>query len=770
MTSLGGLGWLVLVALTCCTPCLSQLWFTRSYYAPTTTSSGCSPGYFRCNSGTCILDSWYCDGAIECMYGEDEPLGCVPRSGLGTTTTVSSRAICASTEFKCASGYRDCVPGRYVCDGDRDCSDGSDEASCGFGSSLYRTTPGSIFPSCKTNEISCSLWNTSSGCVPLAKICDGQTDCRYGTDEGFGCQLACRVNNGNCSDTCHATPTGLPICSCRPGFQLAANGKNCIDIDECQPNNVTTTYPCSQTCKNTNSSFTCGCITGYSLNADGVSCSADDRFPAPLLVFGSDSRIHWSSPDGIHHNIIAPGRHSSLTVGIDFLEENNTTMLFYSDSKRNEILLVDLEAKTEQVVLGGLRCPEGLALDWVARNLYYVDSENEVLGVCALREQTTYCAKLISDRLESPRAVVVHPGQRAIFFTQWGWEAKIERAWLDGSNRLEIVTTKLAWPNALAIDFIHNRLYWIDTKLDRIESVKFDGLERRTSLHLPNAHTYGLAILGDRLYWSEWGSSSIRTAPLNGSSNSTVHETERRPMGIVVLHSSRQPSSPSPCDKKVPNPCHHICLARPSDDLHTCLCHSGFRLASGMCVPIGVTQGGVSHAPPRVLNAPPIRTAGISCKTSLDCNCSPMEAESTENVCVCLQNRCVTSSPFKLDSFSTLGDPSAAIWTGVAVGSILCVLCSILVVVIIVRRHRQYEPSSPCPTATSLIDDDFEPKQHGRASAAGEFFSKFSPNKKTPSTTTPTSFAVNFNEDMPNDNGNRTMSTNGDQQHHQSAL
>ena len=41
-----------------------------------------------------------------------------------------------------------------------------------------------------------------------------------------------------------------------------------VDVDECGDD----TDGCSQTCTNTEGSFTCGCTDGYVLNVDGTNC------------------------------------------------------------------------------------------------------------------------------------------------------------------------------------------------------------------------------------------------------------------------------------------------------------------------------------------------------------------------------------------------------------------------------------------------------------------------------------------------------------------
>lgn len=56
-----------------------------------------------------------------------------------------------------------------------------------------------------------------------------------------------------------------------------------------------------------------------------------------------------------------------------------------------------------------------------------------------------------------------------MYWTDWGENPKIERANLDGSDRLTLLNTSLGWPNGLAIDYTAGKLYWGDAKTDKIE-------------------------------------------------------------------------------------------------------------------------------------------------------------------------------------------------------------------------------------------------------------------------------------------------------------
>lgn len=49
-----------------------------------------------------------------------------------------------------------------------------------------------------------------------------------------------------------------------------------------------------------------------------------------------------------------------------------------------------------------------------------------------------------------------------IYWTDWGDRPRIERADMDGNNRLTIISKALKWPNGLTIDKETRRLIWND--------------------------------------------------------------------------------------------------------------------------------------------------------------------------------------------------------------------------------------------------------------------------------------------------------------------
>lgn len=93
-----------------------------------------------------------------------------------------------------------------------------------------------------------------------------------------------------------------------------------------------------------------------------------------------------------------------------------------------------------------------------------------------------------------------------MFWTDQGKQSKIESAWMNGEHRTVLVSQDLGWPNGLSIDYLNDdRIYWSDSKEDVIETIKYDGTDRRViinegrervSLHINNCLTYFQCVLG----------------------------------------------------------------------------------------------------------------------------------------------------------------------------------------------------------------------------------------------------------------------------------
>ena len=104
------------------------------------------------------------------------------------------QVICSSGMTACSDGT--CILTHHWCDGVRDCPlDYMDEQNC----SHVCTGSQQCFSSCPIETCTCnSLYFqcVSGGCIPMSKICDGQSHCVYAEDEKY-CQLDMNSNKNN---------------------------------------------------------------------------------------------------------------------------------------------------------------------------------------------------------------------------------------------------------------------------------------------------------------------------------------------------------------------------------------------------------------------------------------------------------------------------------------------------------------------------------------------------------------------------------------------
>ena len=115
---------------------------------------------------------------------------------------------------------------------------------------------------------------------------------------------------------------------------------------------------------------------------------------------------------------------------------------------------------------------------------------------------------VVTSGVENPRSIAVFPPGGLIFWSDLGDVARIERADLDGENRLAIVSDYIVWPQALCVDTVRTRIYWVDVRLNSLSSCEFDGSGQRTVLTSQLAslsHPVSLDSLEDWVYWADWG-------------------------------------------------------------------------------------------------------------------------------------------------------------------------------------------------------------------------------------------------------------------------
>uniref|UniRef100_A0A663END6 Uncharacterized protein n=1 Tax=Aquila chrysaetos chrysaetos TaxID=223781 RepID=A0A663END6_AQUCH len=103
---------------------------------------------------------------------------------------------------------------------------------------------------------------------------------------------------------------------------------------------------------------------------------------------------------------------------------------------------------------------------------------------------------------DMPRHIVVNPKNRYLFWADYGQNPKIERAFLDCTNRTVLVSEGIVTPRGLAIDHSNGYIYWVDDSLDMIARIQPDGGDVEIVRYGSRYPTpYGITVFGNSMIW-----------------------------------------------------------------------------------------------------------------------------------------------------------------------------------------------------------------------------------------------------------------------------
>lgn len=276
------------------------------------------------------------------------------------------------------------------------------------------------------------------------------------------------------------------------------------------------------------------------------------------------------------------------TIALDFLWGNESVQIFWTDVIDDKIfrgtLTGDSLSNVEAVVQSGLSTAEGLAVDWIGMNLYWIDSNLDQIEVA--KTNGNYRRTLVAGDMVNPRAIALDPMEGLLFWTDWEEGApRLERCTMAGEDRTTIkyVGSDGGWPNGITLDYVLKRVYWIDARSDSIHTINYNGLDHHLVIKDQEvlSHPFSITLFDNYVYWTDWRTNSvIRANKWNGTDVTVIQRTQSQPFGIQILHSSRQPNdrTNNPCAMNNGG-CSHLCLLS-VNQTYQCACPHVMRLDS----------------------------------------------------------------------------------------------------------------------------------------------------------------------------------------------
>ena len=247
----------------------------------------------------------------------------------------------------------------------------------------------------------------------------------------------------------------------------------------------------------------CYCAVGYKRDSrNPTACVGVDG----ILIYSNNiglSGLSVENPvtvNGVSPELLTPISGIGMATRLDF--HSLQDLIVWADGDQGTITSIQRDGTNRRTIVDGAETIQGIAVDWVAENLYWTNPVADVIEMCRLNGSDHYI--LVANGLEKPGAIALHPGAGLMFWADTGEHVRIERANLDGTNRTLLVNSSLQYPVDLVVDYEEGYLYWVDQSAKKIERVQLDGSNRETILNSDVLeHPVAVFVYGDSIFWAD---------------------------------------------------------------------------------------------------------------------------------------------------------------------------------------------------------------------------------------------------------------------------
>ncbi|XP_060607013.1 prolow-density lipoprotein receptor-related protein 1-like isoform X2 [Ruditapes philippinarum] len=330
----------------------------------------------------------------------------------------------------------------------------------------------------------------------------------------------------------------------------------------------------------------CECSVGYKLDTDKSSCRSDvvtDDFI--LFTEWTSAALHQINLRTNEINAVI-NQENDFYLGVYF--DPNSKKIIWSEYQKTTIFSSNLDGSDKKVIGDlGNSYPYRMDKDLTTGNIYYTTTPHSDPHVGVLTPSGDNFWLKVDVTHEDIWDIVVHPGKGWMFYTVVHSLSYIARSNMDGTNAIKVVFgDHIRYPDGLAIDFIHDQLYWSDALYDTIQRCNLDGSDCVTIVNGTGSwkiqRIRDIVTDGTNLYYAADNKDHVDRISLTSPYNRTIigQNPGLGQIDTLAYYSSSnrniQPVNEACKARKGLGNCSTICL--PTATGRTCACKPGGQL------------------------------------------------------------------------------------------------------------------------------------------------------------------------------------------------